>query len=312
MMSDRYRRCRHALGILLLAWLHFLSPLQAGEVESPAVDAPRWAAGKGPVVAIDSAHLNFHSLKNRYPALGAFLAKDGYVVRDLDAAMTAGNLREVDILVIANPLHEHNYRDWSLPSYPALTPAEIHVIVSWVKRGGALLLIADHLPFAGAAQGLASAFGVRMLNGYALDSGDSLDTLTVFGRTGGGVTDHEITNGHGDDERVERVVTFLGQAFKGPDNFRPLLVFSDTAVAYMPVRAGRIESIDDWPRVGVGGWWQAAAADNGSGRVAIFGEALMFAGRQPDRAAFKNGLFPPRGGQNPRLILNLFHWLSGV
>ena len=39
----------------------------------------------------------------------------------------------------------------------------------WVKGGGSLLLIADHMPFPGAAGTLASAFGVRFrASGYSL------------------------------------------------------------------------------------------------------------------------------------------------
>ncbi|MGB0915797.1 MAG: hypothetical protein ACPGVI_06975, partial [Crocinitomicaceae bacterium] len=36
---------------------------------------------------------------------------------------------------------------------------EITFIKNWVKKGGKLVLIADHMPFAGAANDLAKAFG---------------------------------------------------------------------------------------------------------------------------------------------------------
>jgi hypothetical protein len=38
----------------------------------------------------------------------------------------------------------------------------------FVERGGALLLIADHMPMAGAASDLGLAFGVHFENGFAL------------------------------------------------------------------------------------------------------------------------------------------------
>lgn len=69
--------------------------------------------------------------------------------------------------MISNPLHERNIRDWSLPTPSAFTKEEIAALKNWVERGGSLLLIADHMPFPGAAGDLAKAFEVEFSNGYA-------------------------------------------------------------------------------------------------------------------------------------------------
>ena len=48
------------------------------------------------------------------------------------------------------------------------------MVSDWVKSGGALLLIADHAPFGGAAAALASRFGVDMSKGYTFDPENSV------------------------------------------------------------------------------------------------------------------------------------------
>jgi hypothetical protein len=45
---------------------------------------------------------------------------------------------------------------------PAFTPAECDAVRDWVRGGGALLLIADHVPWGDASAILARQFGVEM------------------------------------------------------------------------------------------------------------------------------------------------------
>ncbi|NIQ57151.1 MAG: hypothetical protein GWN71_28375, partial [Gammaproteobacteria bacterium] len=73
------------------------------------------------------------------------------------------------LLVISNALDSSNVNDWRRPIRPAFTEAEIEAVRAWVEDGGALLLIADHMPFPGAAAGLAAAFGVTFNDGFAFD-----------------------------------------------------------------------------------------------------------------------------------------------
>ena len=56
----------------------------------------------------------------------------------------------------------------------AFTDEEIQAVHDWVKGGGALLLIADHAPFGGAAAALANRFGVDMSKGYTFDEENSV------------------------------------------------------------------------------------------------------------------------------------------
>jgi len=72
-----------------------------------------------------------------------------------------------------------NTQDWTLPTPSAFNENEINNIVEWVRDGGSLFLIADHMPFPGAAQELARAFGVEMNNGFAFDSTGSGTQLFI-------------------------------------------------------------------------------------------------------------------------------------
>ena len=64
--------------------------------------------------------------------------------------------------------------------------------------------------------------------------------------------------------------------------------------------------------VPVDGWYQAAVAHVGRGRVAAFGEAAMFTAQWagPDNGWF--GLRSPGAEQNQQFLLNVAHWLSGL
>ncbi len=62
------------------------------------------------------------------------------------------SLKQVDILVIANALRsEKNIDNQDLPNFSAFTRKEVEAVFHWVKNGGSLLLIADHLPWPKAA-----------------------------------------------------------------------------------------------------------------------------------------------------------------
>ncbi|MCB9333372.1 MAG: DUF4350 domain-containing protein [Lewinellaceae bacterium] len=90
--------------------------------------------------------------------------------RQISSEFTPAGLAQCDILVIANALDSASNTRWVLPNRSAFSPAEIAAVQNWVRQGGSLFLIADHMPFAGSAADLAAAFGVRMLNCFAMDN----------------------------------------------------------------------------------------------------------------------------------------------
>jgi hypothetical protein len=275
----------------------------------PAVGERAFGAGSGPVVAIDAGHRNFHTADGRYRAFAELARRDGYRVRSLAAPFSQASLAGIDVLVIANALHPRNEEDWTLPVRSAFTAVEIDAVRAWVAGGGALLLIADHMPFPGAAADLAAAFGFTLSNGFALDTVQPGAPI-VFRRTDGSLAAGAVADGRSPAERVDSVVTFTGEAFRGPPDAMPLLTLRSSVVSLMPDTAWQFS--DETPRIAVGGWWQGALAAHGRGRVAVFGEAAMFTAQVAGPERQPMGMNVPAAAQNAQLLLNVLHWMSGL
>jgi hypothetical protein len=256
---------------------------------------------------VDEAHNNFHTAEGRYLPFAALLRRDGYVVVPSREPFTAKSLERGAILVIANAVATQNVNRPTLPTPPAFTEGEVAAVRGWVARGGSLLLIADHMPWPGAASTLAAAFGARWSNGFATDA--TRDGTMTFRRDDGSLSDHPITRGRRDSEKVDRVATFTGSAFQLAARAEPLLVLGENVVSLEPRTAGVFTP--ETRRVPVKGWYQGAVLRYGKGRVALFGEAAMFSAQLsgPDRIPM--GMNAPAAKQNPQFVLNVLHWLSG-
>lgn len=263
------------------------------------------ASGQGPRIFIDEAHSNFHTADGRYLACAKLLRRDGYRVEANRQPFARKSLRAAKVLLIANALHESNARDWAEPRRPAFTDAEIAELEAWVREdGGGLLLIADHAPFAGAAEGLGRKLGVEFNDGYTNDPGGG-GPPDLFTRDTGTLRDHSVTEG------VVAVGTFTGSAFRFLDGHagEPVLVLGPRFVSRKPKVPGRPDP--NAPVEPVGGWLQGAVFAHGRGRVAIFGEAAMFSAQLAGPAKRPMGMNHPKAEHNHRLLLNLAAWLSG-
>lgn len=277
----------------------------------PPINRPAYPPDTGPRVGIDEAHYNYHTATGRYQPFADLLRRDGYRVKAYTATLTTDALRQVDVLVISNPLNARNARDWSLPTPSAYTAEEVTALRDWVHNGGALLLIADHMPFPGAASDVSGAFGVKFSNGYARDGRWTGGKPNIF-KTGEGLVEGTITKGRNPDERVTQITTFGGSAFQLPPHATPILVFGPKSISHETTKAlGILPGIPPGtPRVAIEGWCQGAAISAGKGRIAIFGEAAMFSAQRygPDKRPM--GMNAPEARENPQLLLNVLHWLS--
>jgi hypothetical protein len=235
------------------------------------------------------------------------LRRDGYVVRASAAKFNAGPLSGCRVLVIANALGERNQSSWSHPIAAAFTGEEVSAVANWVKGGGALFLIVDHMPMPGANQSLAAAFGVRFSNGFALIP--DVNAPMVFGRADGLLADHPVTRGATKDERIEAVATFTGSAFRIDKGGEAVLVFGPQVISLEPQVAWQFTP--ETPKTDVKGWLQGATLRHGKGRVAIFGEAAMFTAQLAGPNKTKVGMNSPDAPQNARLLLNVLGWLTG-
>jgi len=295
---------------LLLALL-IAAPVEAQQVAdtsfAPPVARPAYKEGLGPLIVLDEAHQNFHTVNGRYTAFAKLARRDGYRVVANTQKFSATSLKGARILVIANALNARNANgNWRLPTPSAFDAGEIAAVRDWVRRGGSLLLISDHMPFPGAMGDLGEAFGVHMMNGFAMQhyGNDSLGNgIFVHTRRSGSLTIHPITRG------IDSVKVFTGQGFR-IDHGAPILVIKSDVVMLMPTVAWQFS--DSTPRTSARGLLQGAAITYGAGRVAVFAEAAMFSAQLAGANRTPMGMNNPAAPQNPRFLLNVLHWLSGL
>ncbi len=307
----KHRSAAVAAVLLVLGWAATPVAQQLGDPDFPITVAdPAYPAGTGPRVVIDEAHQNFHTLAGRYGTFAAILTADGYRLSAGTEPFSAASLAGTDILVIANAGLE-DMGSWTLPTPPAFTPEEVEAVAGWVRDGGSLWLIADHMPAGGAAEGLAAAFGIRLTNGYTIEPADGQGLGDTFSRADGRLYDHAITRGRSPGEGVDTVITFTGQAFQAEAPVDTLIRFSPEAYTILPVQAGP-DLDENSPRVSSGGWLHAAVLRFGAGRVAVFGEAAMLTAQVGGPERIRVGLNMPRAHQNQQFLLNTAHWLSGL
>lgn len=257
-----------------------------------------------PVVFIDEAHGNFHTADNRFRPLGLLLESDGFIVKASTTPISSLQvLAGCDIFVISNPLHPDN-TDWIAPIKSAFTDEEIAILNEWVNKGGRLLLIGDHMPFAGAISHLAASFGFEYLNGFEgitpgawppnkfqvkqIQSSDPTVYKTFL--------------------RVDSVATFTGSAIKLPDIATNLLAFNAndsihfTDTAWVFPNPHRVQSLT--------GYSQGGILRYGKGKVAAFGEAAMFTAQLAGPSRYKVGFNADVAKGNCPFVLNLFYNLS--
>ncbi len=273
----------------------------------PNITRPAYKEGRGPVVLVDEAHNNFHTATGRYLPFAELLRRDGYRVEANAAPFAKGSLKRAKVLVISNAIEKRNADSWNLPVYSAFTDEEIAAVSEWVRAGGSLLLIADHMPMGGAAEKLGAAFGVKWNNGFALIK--NVQGPLIFKKEDGSLKEHAIVRGRAAGERVERVATFTGSAFQIGQGAEPVLVFGKGVVSLMPQVAWEFKP--DTPEVSVEGWTQGATLRFGKGRVALFGEAAMFTAQLAGPQRQRVGMNSPDAPQNAQLLLNVLHWLTG-
>ena len=315
MSRNRALTLNLALAILVAAPLPVTAQQRPDLEFRPLIIDPAFEIGTGPVVLIDEAHFNFHTAEGRYKPFAELLRRDGYIVRPATTEFTELSLAGARILVISNALNEDDVEEWILPNPSAFTRSEIKAVGTWVQSGGSLLLIADHMPFPGAASELAAHFGLLFTNGYARREGLDIERgegEMIFTRADGSLRSHPITNGRSAGERIESVTTFTGQAFRPHPRtpIDPLLVMGDDVVVLLPKVAAQFT--DTTPQLAAVGWLQGAVLHHGTGQVAAFGEAAMFSAQVAGAERSPMGMNATSAGENYQFLLNLIHWLSGV
>lgn len=289
--------------VLLLATVTFAQQQPDPEFNS-AVENPVFKKD-GPRVAFDEAHHNFHTTEGRYKPFVDLLLNDGYRVVRNRQPFTKASLSSFKVLVISNALGAEEDDDEGADS-SAFTEAEIQAVHDWVRGGGALLLIADHAPFGGAAAALGSKLGVDMSKGYTFDKDNSVAgsaSHLIFSRENKLLASHPITEGRNEEEKVNVLRSFTGQSLKGPEGSVAILKLSDGATD--------APTFDSQTSTSAAGRAQAVAFKFGKGRVVVQAEAAMLSAQVSGAEMRRMGMNVP-GNDNRQYALNLMHWLSGV
>jgi hypothetical protein len=264
---------------------------------------PMYDRGKGPVITLDEAHFNFHTLSGRYYPFSQLLQKDGYVLKPGNEAFSSSYLSGLKILVIANALAGNG--PWRLPTGSAFSKEEILALNQWVSSGGSLFLIADHMPFAGAAVQLALSFGFNFINGFALRKDGSQE---MFSGLKNNLSSNVITYGRNTTERIDSILFFTGQAFLAPKEATVISSLSDDYEILLPEIAWQFS--DTTPRLSGMGLVNGAFMEYGKGRLVVMGEAAMFSAQVSGPQRNKAGMNHASARQNPQFLLNLIHWLD--
>ena len=271
-------------------------PALAQQVVDPdadtAVTDPAFPAGAGPVVLVDSAHGERQTLATDYAPFGALLTHDGYVVRDFDEPFSAASLDDAGVLVIADPV---NPRDpANQPKYQstsAFTPQEIATITAWVKGGGALLMIADHPPYAGSLRALAASFGFDI----EMYAAQHVPKEEYFSFANGDLVDGPLTHG------LPQIQTFYGTAFTAPAAATPLLRFDSSWTMLVTDKPPRPMTPEDL---------RGATLAVGKGRVVLLAEAGAWSAQLVGRKKDPMGFNAPGARGNKRFIRNVVRWLT--
>jgi hypothetical protein len=293
----------------------------------PATAKPAYPNG-GPIVAIDEAHDNFHTIDGQYAPLARLLRNDGYKVMASKTRFEKENLAGIRVLIVANARDLKAILVGDI-SRPAFTDHECDVLVDWVRAGGSLLLIADHAPFGNAADALARRFGVGMGKGWVFDRATTggLTTQLDFSRLNGLIGEHPIISGRNTSEEVNTIRAFTGQSLTVPAGSTILMKLSPEArdaatPADMDAEDAAIRSPDpSKPAYGshstsAAGRAQGLAMPFGKGRIVVLGEAALLSAQiirytDPNPHDMKIGMNTP-GNDDRQFALNIVHWLSGL
>jgi hypothetical protein len=266
----------------------------------PNVDNPVYQSGQGSLIFIDESHYNYHTKDGLYSPLTKLLVADGYKVASLQK-LTKENLSKAKILIVANAMPKNYRKETS-----AFTDKDVIIIEEWVRDGGSLFFIADHMPCPEANTKLASAFGFAFINCYALDtSRKDFDYFSIEDNT---LTQTCLTRGRNKEESIDSIVTFTGQAFNIPNQAIPILKFPSNYFMVIPDRPWHFDNNTKY--FPIENQVQGAILQYNKGRVAVFGEAAMFTAQIEND--IKIGFGNPRAKQNAQFALNIIHWLDGI
>lgn len=260
------------------------------------VHQPIFNGKKRPVICIDEFHNNLHQKRTGFRPLSNLLENFGFTVNAINKPLdNVDVLKNCDILVIANPIHQNNRGRWYNPTFSAFTESEIKTINEWVKNGGSLLLIADHMPFAGAAKELASAFNIELVNGFTGINPNNWPPSTFK-------VDYKNNREYKNYFPADTVASFTGSAIKFANSNYSLLNLTTNDTIFVSDTAWVFDNKTTY--IKAQGYSQGGILKYGKGTLGVFAEAAMFTAQKAGNT--KVGFNSPLAKNNVYFILNVF------
>ena len=269
------------------------------------IDQPMFQGNARPSVLIDEAHNNVHKKEGGLYSFTRMMEEDGAKVFANEQIFTIELLSEYDVLIIVNALHDSNVGNWKNPCLSAFTETEIDAVEYFVRSGGSLLFVADHMPLGGAAQDLAKKFNIEWSNSFAMQNGNHWPP-SVFERDAETLLDSPVTVMSANGKQVSKVGTFTGSAFRTMEEVLPFLVFDNSHTLLMPEIAWQFNK--KTKNESAEGWLQGACMNYGKGKMVLLGEAAMITAQM--RGKTEIGMNSPNAPENAQLALNIFRYLA--
>lgn len=263
------------------------------------IENPKYAEDKTALIGIDASHNNLHKLDGGFAPFAKLMRADGYQLKSV-SKITDDNLKLVNTLVIANAIHPSNLGNWVRPIAGAFETQEIRILHNWVRNGGSLMVIADHMPYAGATNELAEAFGFSYEDGFVMNEKQIWPPET-YSKKQGNLFETVLT------KNIDSLAGFTGSGLKAPDDAIKIASFPKTHKLLIPEVAWQFEK--NTKKSDATGLVMGAVKWYGKGKVAFFTEAAMFTA-QIVQDKFKVGFNSPGAPQNKQFVLNVMHWLD--
>ncbi len=198
-----------SLFLLLVGTAQLSAQQIADEQFHYPITDPRHRIGDGPILLFDEAHNNPVTLRGAYAPFSDLLQADGYRLQSAKEKISYDQLKEVKIYISINALY--NLENWNLPTYSAFTDQEIETLRQWVSDGGSLFLVTDHMPCGGSVQTLGAAFGIHIVNGFALPKNGRPEIFSKHRET---LLSNEITTVPG--KEIDSIMCWSGTGFIVP------------------------------------------------------------------------------------------------
>lgn len=266
---------------------------------------PQYRIGDGPLLLFDEAHNNAVTLKGTYAAFSNLLLADGYRLRSSKEKISFDGLKAAKIFITVNAMYDSE--NWSLPTHSAFSDQEIEILRQWVFDGGSLFLVTDHMPCGGSVEALAAAFGINVINGFALRKDGKAE---IFSKDRNTLLSNEITNGAA--REIDSIMCWGGTGFLVPSFAHIISMLSDEYDIYLPNDANLIKRPIPvhTPHVSGTGFANGAYLQFGKGRMVIFGDGALFSAQLHGIKSEKRGMNHPAAKQNAQLLRNIVHWLD--